>query len=158
MSLSKQIKFTINGTRQEVDIPVSMNAITMIRDVLKLSGTKLGCGEGECGACTIIVDGQSVNSCLMFAVEFDGRDITTIEGIQEGDQLSDLQNNFVGEWATQCGFCTPGMIMQGTYLVNKNEKLSRDEIKRGIEGNICRCTGYKKIIDAMEKTIENSND
>jgi len=158
MSLDKKIKFTINGTKQELAIPVSMNAVTLIRDVLKLSGTKIGCGEGECGACTILVDGVSVNSCLMFAVEFDGRDITTIEGIQDGDKLSDLQQNFVGEWATQCGFCTPGMIMQGTYMVNKNEKMSRDEIKRGIEGNICRCTGYKKIIDAMEKTIENSND
>jgi len=158
MSLDKKIKFTINGTKQELAIPVSMNAVTLIRDVLKLSGTKIGCGEGECGACTILVDGVSVNSCLMFAVEFDGRDITTIEGIQDGDKLSDLQQNFVGEWATQCGFCTPGMIMQRTYMVNKNEKMSRDEIKRGIEGNICRCTGYKKIIDAMEKTIENSND
>ena len=159
MSLAKEIKFTINGMQQVVSIPVSMNAITLIRDVLKLSGTKLGCGEGECGACTIIVDGQSVNSCLMFAVEFDGRDITTVEGIQQKDgQLSPLQHNFVQQWATQCGFCTPGMIMQGTYLVNKKQPMSRDEIKRGLEGNICRCTGYKKIIDAMETTIENNHD
>ncbi len=159
MSLAKEIKFTINGMQQVVSIPVSMNAITLIRDVLKMSGTKLGCGEGECGACTILVDGQSVNSCLMFAVEFDGRDITTVEGIQQKDgQLSPLQHNFVQQWATQCGFCTPGMIMQGTYLVNKKQPMSRDEIKRGLEGNICRCTGYKKIIDAMETTIENNHD
>lgn len=158
MSLDKQITFTINGSKQEVTIPVTMNAITLIRDVLKLSGTKLGCGEGECGACTILVDGISVNSCLMFAVEFDGREIITVEGIQEEQQLSDLQDNFVKHWATQCGFCTPGMIMQGTYLVNKKEKMSREQIKRGIEGNICRCTGYKKIVDALETTIENNND
>ena len=157
MSLAKEIKFTINGSEQAVTIPVSMNAVTLIRDVLKLSGTKIGCGEGECGACTILVDGESVNSCLMFAVEFDGREITTVEGIQKEDgSLSDLQDNFVKEWATQCGFCTPGMIMQGTYMVNKNQAMSREEIARGIEGNICRCTGYKKIIDAMDTTI-NSN-
>jgi len=154
MSLAKEIKFTINGTKQVVTIPVSMNAVTLIRDVLKLSGTKIGCGEGECGACTILVDGVSVNSCLMFAVEFDGREITTVEGIQKDDgTLSDLQDNFVKQWATQCGFCTPGMIMQGTYMANKNQPMSREEIARGIEGNICRCTGYKKIIDAMDTTI-----
>ncbi len=154
MSLDKEISFTINGTKQTVAIPVSMNAVTLIRDVLKLSGTKIGCGEGECGACTILVDGESVNSCLMFAVEFDGREITTVEGIQQADgQLSDLQDNFVQQWATQCGFCTPGMIMQGTYMVNKNEAMTREEIARGIEGNICRCTGYKKILDALETTI-----
>ncbi len=167
MSLSKEIKFTINGKNEVVTIPVSMNAVTLIRDVLKLSGTKIGCGEGECGACTILVDGESVNSCLMFAVEFDGREITTVEGIQHKDgQLSDLQDNFVKEWATQCGFCTPGMIMQGTYMVNKKQPMTREEVARGIEGNICRCTGYKKIIDAIETTVnanvestcENSHD
>ncbi len=154
MSLSKEIKFTINGKQEVVTIPVSMNAVTLIRDVLKLSGTKIGCGEGECGACTVLVDGESVNSCLMFAVEFDGREITTVEGIQQTDgQLSNLQDNFVKEWATQCGFCTLGMIMQGTYMVNKNEPMTREEIASGIEGNICRCTGYKKIIDAIETTV-----
>jgi len=158
MSLAKEIKFTINGTKEIVNIPVSMNAVTLIRDVLKLSGTKIGCGEGECGACTILVDGESVNSCLMFAVEFDGREITTVEGIQNDDgSLSNLQQSFVNEWATQCGFCTPGMIMQGTYMAKNNESMTREEIARGIEGNICRCTGYKKIIDAMDTAINGSD-
>ena len=149
MSLEKEIHFVLNGTPMSAAVPVTMNALGMIRDRLKLTGTKSGCEEGECGACTILVDGTSVNACLMFAVECDGRELVTIEGIRTADGLSPLQQFFVEEWAVQCGFCTPGMVMQGTYLLSQNPEMSVEEIKRGIEGNLCRCTGYKKVIDAI---------
>ncbi len=149
MSLEKEIRFVLNGTPTTVAVPVTMNALGMIRDRLKLTGTKSGCEEGECGACTILVDGTSVNACLMFAVDCDGRELVTIEGIRTADGLSPLQQLFVEEWAIQCGFCTPGMVMQGTYLLSQNPEMSVEEIKRGIEGNLCRCTGYKKVIDAI---------
>lgn len=149
MSLEKEIRFVLNGTPTTAAVPVTMSALGMIRDRLKLTGTKSGCEEGECGACTILVDGTSVNACLMFAVDCDGRELVTIEGIRTADGLSPLQQLFVEDWAVQCGFCTPGMVMQGTYLLSQNPEMSVDEIKRGIEGNLCRCTGYKKVIDAI---------
>lgn len=153
MSLSKTIEFTLNGRSTQVDVPLTMNTLTMLREKLDYTGTKYGCGEGECGACTIHVDGKSVNACLMFAVDCAGRSLTTIEGIAN-PELSDLQNQMVQEGAIQCGFCTPGMIMQGTALLNKNKTLTTEEIKRGLEGNLCRCTGYKKIIDAVATALE----
>ena len=149
MSLEKEIHFRVNGNLTSVEVPVTMNALAMIRDRLKLTGTKRGCEEGECGSCTILVDGVSVNACLMFAVDCDGRDLTTIEGIRTAEGLSPLQQLFVEEWAVQCGFCTPGMVMQGTYLLSQNREMSVEDIKRGIEGNLCRCTGYKKVIAAI---------
>jgi len=139
----------LNGTPTTLDVPVTMSALAMIRDRLKLTGTKSGCEEGECGACTILIDGTSVNACLMFAVDCDGREIVTIEGIRTADGLSPLQQLFVEDWAVQCGFCTPGMVMQGTYLLSRNPEMRVEEIQRGIEGNLCRCTGYKKVIDAI---------
>jgi carbon-monoxide dehydrogenase small subunit len=149
MSLEKEIRFVLNGTPTTAAVPVTMSALGMIRDRLKLTGTKSGCEEGECGACTILVDGTSVNACLMFAVDCDGRELVTIEGIRTADGLSPLQQLFVEDWAVQCGFCTPGMVVQGTYLLSQNSEMSVEEIKRGIEGNLCRCTGYKKVIDAI---------
>jgi len=149
MSLEKEIRFVLNGTPTTAAVPVTMSALAMIRDRLKLTGTKSGCEEGECGACTILVDGTSVNACLMFAVDCDGRELVTIEGIRTADGLSPLQQLFVEDWAVQCGFCTPGMVMQGTYLLSQNPEMSVEEIQRGIEGNLCRCTGYKKVIDAI---------
>ncbi len=149
MSLEKEIHFVLNGTPTTAAVPVTMSALAMIRDRLKLTGTKSGCEEGECGACTILVDGTSVNACLMFAVDCDGRELVTIEGIRTADGLSPLQQLFVEDWAVQCGFCTPGMVMQGTYLLSQNPEMSVEEIQRGIEGNLCRCTGYKKVIDAI---------
>ncbi|MCK5618802.1 MAG: (2Fe-2S)-binding protein, partial [Candidatus Krumholzibacteria bacterium] len=134
-----------------------MNTITMLREKFDLTGTKLGCGEGECGACTILVDGISVNSCLMFAVDCDGRELTTIEGLLTEEGLNTLQQEFVANGAAQCGFCTPGMIMQGTHLLNQNRDLTMGEIKRGIEGNLCRCTGYKKIIEAIAAAIQKTS-
>ncbi len=154
MSLEQEIKFVLNGKPTAVTVPVTMSTLEMIRDTLKLTGTKCGCEEGECGACTILVDGISVSSCLMFAVDCDGRELTTIEGLQTKEGLSELQKAFVEQGAVQCGFCIPGMIMQGTYLLNHNPEMTVEEIKRGIEGNLCRCTGYKKVIDAIAVTLK----
>ena len=154
MSVEQEIRFVLNGKPTTVTVPVRMSTLSMIRERLKLTGTKHGCGEGECGACTILVDGISVNSCLMFAVECDSRELTTIEGLRSEKGLSSLQRAFVDEWAIQCGFCTPGMIMQGTYLLRRNPGMDVEAIKRGIEGNLCRCTGYKKVIDAIASLLE----
>ncbi len=149
MSLTTEINFTLNGRPARVVVPVEMNALTMLRDVLDLTGAKLACGEGECGACTIIVDGDSVNSCLMFAVDCDGRDLATIEGLQTADGLDPIQRAFVDQGAIQCGFCMPGMMMQTKYLLSRDPNPSEETIRRGLEGNICRCTGYQKVIDAV---------
>jgi carbon-monoxide dehydrogenase small subunit len=157
MSYRQPISFTLNGREVEVDAPAEMNTITMLREKFDLTGTKLVCGEGECGACTILVDGTSVNSCLMFAVDCDGRELTTIEGLLTEEGLNTLQQEFVTHGAAQCGFCTSGMIMQGTHLLNQNRDLTIGEIKRGIEGNLCRCTGYKKVIEAIAAAIRKSN-
>ena len=154
MSYRQRISFKLNGRAVEVDVPAEMNTITLLREHFELTGTKLGCGEGECGACTILIDGISVNSCLMFAVDCDGHELTTIEGLLTEEGLNILQQEFVAHGAAQCGFCTPGMIMQGTHLLNQNRDLTVAEIKRGIEGNLCRCTGYKKIIEAIAAAIQ----
>ncbi len=153
MSLEQEIRFVLNRQPTRVSVPVTISALEMIRDKLKLTGTKCGCEEGECGACTILLDGISVNSCLVFAVECDGRELTTIEGLQTKEGLSKLQQAFVEKGAVQCGFCIPGMIMQGTHLLDKNPDMTVEEIKRGIEGNLCRCTGYKKVIEAIASAL-----
>ncbi len=154
MSIEQEINFTLNGGIVKARVPVTMDTLTMLRDVLKMNGTKYGCGEGECGACTILVDGTAMNACLMFAVDCDGRELTTIEGVQTGAGLSDLQHAFVEHGAAQCGFCTPGLIMQGMWLLSRDSSLSPEQIKRGIEGNLCRCTGYTKVIDAIASTLK----
>ncbi len=149
MSLKHDIEFKLNGITRRVAVDVSMNALAMLRDVIGLTGTKYGCGEGECGACTIQVDGVSLNSCLMFAVDCDGRNVTTIEGLANDSKADALRSAFVEHGAVQCGFCTPGMIMQADHLLRSGCGGDADSIKRGIEGNLCRCTGYKKIVDAI---------
>ena len=154
MSFKQEISFTLNGAATAVSIPVDMTTLTMLRDVLQLMGTKLGCGEGECGSCTILVDNVATNSCIMFAVDCDGRDITTIEGIQTAEGLDVLQQELVAHGAVQCGFCTPGMVMQGTAMLRENPEMTEEEIKNGLEGNLCRCTGYKKVIDAFASALE----
>ena len=154
MSVNHEINFTLNGKPVSAAVPLEMSTLTLLREVFSLTGTKLGCGEGECGACTILVDDRSVNACLMFAVDCDEREITTIEGIMTEEGMSILQEEFVEHGAAQCGFCTPGMVMQGTYLLKKHPALSYSEIKRGIEGNLCRCTGYKKVIDAIASALQ----
>jgi carbon-monoxide dehydrogenase small subunit len=149
MSLKKEINFKLNGRRVSVTVPVTMKTLNMLRDCLDLTGTKYACGEGECGACTIMLDGRTINSCLMYAVDCDGREVVTIEGLKTGTALHPMQAAFVDQGAIQCGFCMPGMIMQAVYMTEKNPGLSRQEMRRGLEGNVCRCTGYTKVLDAV---------
>ncbi len=156
MSLQTKINFELNGRQVTVTVPVTMNVLTMLRDVLDLTGTKYACGEGECGACTIRVDGKTVNSCLMFAVDCDGREVVTIEGLKSEDSLHPVQQAFVDHGAIQCGFCMPGMIMQADYLIENKPDLDRDQVRRGLEGNVCRCTGYTKVLDAVASVVESS--
>lgn len=147
--ITESIHFILNGTPVTADVPVDMDALTMLRDVLKLRGIKYGCGEGECGACTLLVDGVSANACLMFAVQCADREVTTIEGLRADGGLCRLQQEFINEGAVQCGFCTPGMIMQAAALLRRTPRPGAEEVKRSLEGNLCRCTGYRKIIDAV---------
>lgn len=149
MSASVDITFTLNGVGRRVSVPAHLSTLEMLREILGLTGTKYGCGEGECGACTVEVDGLTVNSCLMFAADCDGRNVVTIEGLAS-DPLSDkLRSSFVEYGAVQCGFCTPGFVMQGRHVLARTPHAGEQEIKRGIEGNLCRCTGYKKIVEAI---------
>lgn len=150
MSATVEVEFRLNGVTQRAAVPPHMSALEMIREVLGLTGTKYGCGEGECGACTIGVDGRTVNSCLMFAADCNGRDIQTIEGLAAAGLGERLSRSFVEHGAVQCGFCTPGIMMQAQQILAEHPDASRAQIQRGIEGNLCRCTGYCKILDAIE--------
>jgi aerobic carbon-monoxide dehydrogenase small subunit len=150
MSLKREIGFLLNGVETRATVPVDMSALAMLRDVLGLTGTKYACGEGECGACTVLVDGVSVCSCLQFAVDCEGRTVSTIEGVSREPLGAKLEQAFVDCGAVQCGFCTPGMVVQARHFLDAHPNATRDEIKRGIEGNLCRCTGYVKIVDAIE--------
>jgi len=149
MSANCDIAFTLNGVKRELTVPAQMSALEMLRDRLGLTGTKYGCGEGECGACTILVDGSTVNSCLMFAADCDGRELVTIEGVAVSEAGERLRDAFVANGAVQCGFCTPGLMVQATHLIEHHPDADEAAIRRGIEGNLCRCTGYRKIIDAI---------
>jgi carbon-monoxide dehydrogenase small subunit len=154
MSLKTEISFKLNGRMVQVSVPVTMTTLNMLREVLDLTGTKYACGEGECGACTVILDGKTVNSCLMYAVDCDGREVVTIEGLQAGTGLNPMQRAFVDHGAIQCGFCMPGMIVQAHYLAETNPDMSRAEMCRGLEGNVCRCTGYTKVLDAVTAVVK----
>jgi aerobic carbon-monoxide dehydrogenase small subunit len=147
---NKKIKFVLNGEPHELSIPPWRTLLEMIREDLKLTGTKEGCGQGECGSCTVIMGGKTVNSCLVPAMEADGQEITTIEGLKKGDELHPVQEAFVEHAGMQCGFCTPGMIMSAKYLLDQNPDPTLDEIQEGIAGNFCRCTGYTKIFESIE--------
>jgi carbon-monoxide dehydrogenase small subunit len=157
MPLDHEIEFTLNGAPRRVAVATDMSALTMLRETLGLSGTKYGCGEGECGACTVLLDGRPVNSCLLFAVDCDGRELVTIEGLAADPMAERVQRAFVEHGAVQCGFCTPGLVMQAKSLVERHPGADRDAIARGIEGNLCRCTGYRKIIDAIESVGSESH-
>ena len=149
MSLKHDIEFKLNGVSRYASVRVDMSALDMLREVVGLTGTKYGCGEGECGACTILVDGLSLNSCLMFAVDCHGRDVVTIEGLAADAKADALRAAFVEHGAVQCGYCTPGMVMQASHLLATHPDADAEAIKRGIEGNLCRCTGYTKIVEAI---------
>ncbi len=139
----------VNGTRHEVDVPAGMSLASTLRDELRLTGTKIGCGAGECGACTVILDGRAVCSCLVPVCKAAGRVIETIEGVSDGEQLHPLQRSFVEAGALQCGFCTPGMIMSALALLRRNGQPTEQDVVAALAGNICRCTGYRKIIEAV---------
>jgi carbon-monoxide dehydrogenase small subunit len=151
--MKKEITFTLNGEAVNVEVDAQWTLLYLLREVLEMTGTKEGCGYGECGACTVIIDGQAVNSCLYPVMEAEGKTITTIEGLASKDgQLHPLQTAFINDGAVQCGFCTPGMIMSAKALLDAKDKPTEEEIKDAVAGNLCRCTGYVKIIDAI-KTV-----
>ena len=148
------VKFYVNDEPIELRVPANRTLLAVLREDLALTGTKEGCGAGECGACTVIVDGKAVNACLILAPELDGKHIETVEGLAKGSKLSPLQESFIEHMALQCGFCTPGMLMSAESLLRENPHPTREEIKSAMSGNLCRCTGYKKIVEAIEAVAE----
>ena len=148
------LNFTLNGDPTSVEIDENARLLDVLRDVLGLTGTKEGCGVGECGACTVIVDGEAVDSCLVLAASVGGKSVTTIEGLSKDGQLDVIQQAVLNHHALQCGFCTPGFIMSAKALLDKNPHPTREEIKIAISGNLCRCTGYQQLVDAFEEAAE----
>ena len=153
--MKKVINFVLNGYEASAEVESHKMLLQVIRDEFQLTGTKEGCGEGECGSCTVLVDGISVNSCLYPAFEIEGKKVTTIEGmLGEGNALHPIQEAFVENGGVQCGFCTPGMIISAKAFLDETPDPSEEQIKRGISGNLCRCTGYVQIIDSIKKAAE----
>jgi carbon-monoxide dehydrogenase small subunit len=150
------ITLTVNGMKHEVAIEPRQSLLQVLREELHLTGTKEGCSEGECGACTVILDGQTVDSCLIFGLEANAREVITIEGLAKGDQLHPLQKAFAEYGAVQCGFCTPGMILAAKALLDSHPNPTEADIRRGIAGNLCRCTGYVKIVEAIKTAAQSS--
>lgn len=153
--MKQLITLNVNGETHELAVYPWRTLLEVLREELKLTGAKKGCDKGDCGACTILMDGRAVLSCLMLAVSCQGREILTIEGLAENkDNLHPIQKAFVEKGAIQCGYCTPGMILTAKALLDDNPNPTRDQIKRGISGNLCRCTGYTKIIEAIETAAQ----
>ena len=153
-----KLSFALNGERIDMDAPDDRRVVDILREDLGLTGTKEGCGSGECGACAILVDNESKLSCLMVAAQVQDRRITTIEGIAPKDEYHPVQEAFIEKGAVQCGFCSPGMIIGAIDMLNRNPCPSREEIREGLSGNICRCTGYQKIVDAVETVAGRKED
>ena len=143
------VSMTINGAKQSHDVEPRLLLVHYIRELAGLTGTHVGCDTSQCGACTVLVDGRSAKSCTMFAVQADGSEVTTIEGLAKDGQLHPLQQGFWEEHGLQCGFCTPGMIMQAVDLLNENPNPTEEEVRLGLEGNLCRCTGYHNIVKSV---------
>ena len=143
---------TVNGVEYPITADQSRNLLSVIRDEVGLTGTKEGCDDCECGACMVLVDGRPVNSCSYLAAQAQGRDVTTVEGLADGDRLAPLQQTLLDAGGVQCGFCTPGMLMSATALLDHNPDPTDDEIRIGLSGNLCRCTGYARIIDAVRRS------
>lgn len=143
------IHIRVNGINYGLEVEAQETLLTILRDKLDITGPKECCGVGECGACTVLIDGKAVNSCLVLAVEMDGHDIVTVEGLGEPGKLSTLQEAFIEAGAIQCGFCTPGMIMAAQYLLNNNPHPTEEDVRTALSGNLCRCTGYSRIITAV---------
>ncbi len=149
-----KIKLSVNGKDHELEVDDSMRLLDILREELNLTGTKEGCAVGECGACTVIMNGNAVNSCLILASQANNAIIETVENLEQDDVLSKLQEAFVEEGAIQCGFCTPGMLMSAKALLDKIEHPTEEQIKEALEGNLCRCTGYIPILNAVKKAAE----
>ena len=148
--MKKAVRINVNGTTHETEVEPRLLLVHYLRDVLGLTGTHVGCETSLCGACTVAVDGQAVKSCTMFAVQADGAEITTIEGLARDGELHPVQEGFWERHGLQCGYCTPGMIMAAAQLLERNPQPTHDEIRHGLEGNLCRCTGYQHIVEAVE--------
>jgi carbon-monoxide dehydrogenase small subunit len=151
--MRKRIELTVNGEPYELEVEPRTTLVKVIREEFGLTGTKSGCERGECGSCTVLMDGIPVNSCLILAVEAEGSEILTIEGLAQDGRLHVLQRNFVEHGAIQCGFCTPGMIMMAKALLDRNRRPSEEEVRRAIAGNFCRCTGYDKIVESILASV-----
>lgn len=154
MMAKHRLSVTVNGERQEAEIGANRLLSEFLRDDLYLTGTKRGCETGTCGACSVLIDGRSIKSCLSLAVQWDGCEITTIEGLATGDQLHALQQAFIDHGGFQCGYCTPGMIIAATALLDRNPSPTREEVREGLSGNLCRCTGYMGIVDSIMAAAE----
>ena len=152
------IQFTVNGNKITLKVAPNRRLLDILREDLHLTGTKEGCDVGECGACTVVMNGQAVHSCLVLAPQADGAEILTVEGLANGERLHPLQTNFLQYGAVQCGFCIPGMLMSSYALLEENPHPKEDEIKEAIAGNLCRCTGYKQIIQAVEATAQTTKN
>jgi aerobic carbon-monoxide dehydrogenase small subunit len=149
-----QITFNVNNESRTIDVFPMERLLDVLREQLHLTGTKEGCGEGECGACTVVLDGRIVNSCLVPVAQVNGSDITTIEGVAHQDQLHEVQQAFIDHGGAQCGICTPGMVLAAVDLLNRNPEPSEAEIRNGLAGNLCRCTGYMKIFESVVRAYQ----
>ncbi len=147
--MRKRVKLRVNGFEHVLSVPAHRTLLEVLREDLHLTGAKEGCGLGECGTCTVLVDGKATYACLTLALDVSGKEITTIEGLEKEGKLHPLQKSFVDRWAFQCGFCTPGMVLSAKALLDENPFPSEDQIRRAIEGNFCRCTGFKKPVEAI---------
>ena len=154
---SRTVKLEINGQTYEREVDARRLLVHFIRDELDLTGTHIGCDTGNCGACTIIYNGQAIKSCMLLAVQADGAAIETVEGLAESEELHPLQQAFASHYALQCGYCTPGMLMSAKYLLDRNPSPSEEEIRKAIQGNICRCTGYVNIVAAIQAVAGGGN-
>ncbi|NPV78284.1 MAG: (2Fe-2S)-binding protein [Anaerolineae bacterium] len=149
-----RIILTVNGSTEQVDVPGNMTLLQMLREKLALTGTKNGCAAGECGACTVLMNGEPVNSCMVLAAECNGADIITIEGLARDGQLDVIQKTIIEQGGVQCGFCTPGMLISARALLNRNPHPKEEEIREALVGNLCRCTGYNRIVSAVKAAAE----
>lgn len=150
----KRITLTINEKKHSLEVDIRETLLDVLRERLHYTGVKRGCSVGECGACTVLVDGVPIDSCIYMAVWADGKEVLTVEGLEKNGELSKVQKAYIEEGAVQCGFCTPGLVLTTTSLVNSGKKFTDEEIKREISGHLCRCTGYQKIFNATKKSLE----
>lgn len=153
-NLTKRISINVNNKEYSIEVDIRESLLEVLRNKLQLTGVKQGCSVGECGACTVLIDNVPTDSCIYLAIWADGKKITTIEGVAKNGKLSKVQKAYIDEGAVQCGFCTPGLVLTTTALVNSNKSYTDDEIKREISGHLCRCTGYQKIFQATKKSLE----